>query len=172
MKSMMNSIGGAEGTLASGGAQLPDAKHGSAAGTDPRTGDVATAGGLAATPRACSPLGEGTTGNINDDALPSNKRRAVSREILQPPPGFIIQTVADGGAAERSLDLSSESEKEHDVSMPGAQLERRAVSERPLPRSRAFFASPRVRAHLPPQGRDKQQRAKRMPLSRGSSPKP
>ena len=65
---------------------ISDKKHGSAAGSVLQTGDVATAAALASTPRDVSPLGQG---NINDDALPAGKRRAVSRKTPTPPPGVI-----------------------------------------------------------------------------------
>ena len=84
---------------------LADTKHGSAAGSVPRAGHVATPGCLATTPRNVSPLGQG---NINDDALPAGKRRVVSREPPAQPPGVILQAVGVIGAADRSFDLSSD----------------------------------------------------------------
>ena len=110
--------GKAEDMLASGVTQsreLPDAKHGSAAGIVQRTGDVATAGSVSHTPLDVSPLG---MGNINDDALPAGKRRQVSREPPAPPPGFMTQAAL----GDRSLELSTSAERE-DHSMQGAQLE-------------------------------------------------
>ena len=174
MTSKMNSIEGPEGARASGGAQLPDAKHGSAAGSDPRTSDAATRAGLATTPREVSPLGEGA---INDDAMPAGKRRVVSRDLPAPPPGVMIQALEDTGAADRSLELSDdsmppESMNAPDAIVPDGVLDTTAVtSQRPPSRSRAAVASPRIRAGLPQRGRyESTQRTKRMPLSRGPSP--
>jgi hypothetical protein len=141
-----------------------DTKHGSAAGSVPRTSLLPPVAGLSTTPRNVSPLGEGNNGD--DTAPPEGKRRAVSRGPPAPPPGVILQKVsdADAAAAERSLDLSS------DDSMPGAQLEvRRATLPRLGSRSRALAGSPRVRAHLPRSASDG--RVKRMmPMTRGPSP--
>ena len=70
------------GASAGTSVDISDKKHGSAAGFVLQTGDVATVAALASTPRDVSPLGQG---NINDDALPAGKRRAVSRETPAPP---------------------------------------------------------------------------------------
>ncbi len=120
---------------------LSDTKHGSAAGSVPRTSDDAAQGAS----RHVSLLGLETI--INEDiAGPPGKRRVVSREPPAPPLGVMLQAAGDTGAADRSLDLSS------DDSMPGGLgvLPSRGVSQqRPAPRSRPFGGSPRVRAHLP-----------------------
>ena len=88
-------------------------RHGSAAGSVPRTSDVATDAG---SHREVSPLGEG---NINDDALPAGKRRVVSREPPAPLHGVIPQMPVDG-AGNRSLELSSSPEQASMASGPRA----------------------------------------------------
>ena len=95
--------------------ELADKKHGSAAGSVPRTSDDAAQGAS----RRASPLGLETI--INDAAPPDSKRRAVSRELPAPPPGVILQELEDSTAAagERSLDLSSDVDMNwmHDLRM-------------------------------------------------------
>ena len=154
--------------------ELADIRHGSAAGLIHRSGDVATEGGLqASTPLDVSPLG---LGNINDDAMPTGKRRQVSREPPVPPPGFMNP----GALGDRSLEYSSPSAEREDHSMQGAQLEvvdaqaqqqQQLLQDQMRPSSRSrLLAPPRVRAGLPQMARSK--RPKSMPLSRGSSPRP
>ena len=70
---------------------LVDKKHGSAAGPDPRTSDVATEGSVPQ--RHVSPLGAELAGNISDGVGPPGKRRVVSREPPAPPPGVILQAI-------------------------------------------------------------------------------
>ena len=92
-------------------AELADTEHGSAADSLPRISDVAAGDGPGTPPRIVPPLGDG---NINDDTVLVGKRRVVSRDQPAALPGAMLPaTLRDLGAADRSLELSS------DVSVSG-----------------------------------------------------